>query len=84
MRHEQNFNISTDELANIGTGQIAYMRQVTGKEIEEAFPNAVEIHPDAQVWVLFAADGTPLALADNQGAAIANAFENDLVAVAVH
>jgi hypothetical protein len=85
MRTERELvNISQEDLATIGTGHIAYLRQTTGREISEAFPNAVNIAPDTKVWALFAADGTPLALADNEGAALANAFDNDLVAVAVH
>lgn len=76
--------ISEAELATIGSGHIAYLRQITGKEISEAFPNAVQIPPEARVWALFGADGTPLALSDDHGDAIASAFDNDLVPVAVH
>jgi hypothetical protein len=76
--------ISEAELATIGSGHIAYLRQITGAEISHAFPNAVKIPPQALVWALFAADGTPLALSDNQGAALASAFENDLVPVSVN
>ncbi|MEM7462156.1 MAG: DUF1150 domain-containing protein [Pseudomonadota bacterium] len=76
--------ISETELANIGSGHIAYLRQITGKEISEAFPNAMQIPPEAKVWALFGADGTPLALADDQGSAISSAFDNNLVPVAVH
>jgi hypothetical protein len=76
--------ISVRDLANIGSGHIAYMRRITGEEITKAFPNTVEIAPTAQVWALFAADGTPLVLSDNKGEALAGAFDNDLVPVAVH
>ena len=85
MRTERELpKISQAELAGMGAGYIAYLRQVTGRDIMEAFPNSVNLQPDAKVWALFAADGTPLALADNQGAALANAFDNNLVAVAVN
>ncbi|MGI9400802.1 MAG: DUF1150 family protein [Rhizobiaceae bacterium] len=76
--------ITQAELANIGSGHIAYLRQITGKEIADAFPDAVQIPAEARVWALFGADGTPLALTDDQGAAISSAFDNDLVPVAVH
>lgn len=85
MRTERELaKISPAELAGMGSGRVAYLRQTTGRAISEAFPNTVNIAPDAKVWALFAADGTPLALADNEGAALANAFDNNLVAVAVH
>ena len=85
MRAERELaKISPAQLAGIGAGQVAYLKQMTGKAISEAFPDTIDIAPDTKVWALFAADGTPLALADNEGAALANAFDNDLVAVAVH
>jgi hypothetical protein len=85
MRNETELaRISPEDLARIGAGHIAYLRQITGKEISQAFPNQVQIPEDAKVWALFAADGTPLALAENEGAALANAFSNNLMTVAVH
>ncbi|MEC9342349.1 MAG: DUF1150 family protein [Pseudomonadota bacterium] len=85
MRHETGFpEISPDDLARMGQGQVAYMRQISGAEIAEAFPGAVDIHADARVWALFGADGTPLAIADDAGGALSTAFQNDLMPVAVH
>jgi len=85
MRHETEFKaVSTDELARIGEGHIAYMRQLAGREISEAFPNMINIEPDVKVWALFGADGTPLAIADDAGGALSTAFQNNLLTVAVH
>ena len=85
MRHETEFTpITTEELARIGAGHIAYMRELSGQEITEAFPNLVELAPDAKVWALFGADGTPIALADDAGGALSSAFQNNLLPVAVH
>ncbi len=85
MRNETDFPaVSVEELAGIGAGHIAYLRLISGAEISRAFPDSVQIPENTCVWALFAADGTPLALADNEGSALASAFENDLVPVAVH
>ncbi|MEZ5801744.1 MAG: DUF1150 family protein [Nitratireductor sp.] len=85
MRHETSIPVMTaEELASLGAGKIAYMRKISGKEIAEAFPNSMEIAPEVLVWALFAADGTPLALADDAGGALSMAFTNDLVPVAIH
>ena len=85
MRHETEFRpISTDELAQIGNGHIAYLRQLAGSEIAEAFPNLVQIDPNVKVWALFGADGTPIAIADDAGGALSTAFQNNLLPVAVH
>jgi len=85
MRHEKELAAITEqELAAIGQGHIAYMRQLSGKEINEAFPGKVEIEPEARVWALFGADGTPIMLAGDAGAALQGAFQADLLPVAVH
>jgi hypothetical protein len=85
MRHETNFpTVSPDELAKLGQGRVAYMRQISGREIAEAFPGTVELDPNATVWALFGADGTPLAIADDAGGALSTAFQNDLMPVTVH
>ena len=85
MRMERDLTqITEEQLAEIGSGQIAYLREISGKEITDAFPGAIEIEPDARVWALFAADGTPIVLADDQGGALGSAFENDLVPLAIH
>ena len=85
MQHERNFpTISADDLADIGTGNIAYMRKITGEEIRKAFPDQIDIHPEAKVWALFAADGTPLALSGDEHGARSSALANDLVTVAVN
>jgi len=85
MRHETAFpTITPDELARMGAGHVAYMRCMSGRDIAQAFPGALEIEPEATVWALFGADGTPIAIADNAGGALSTAFQNDLTPVAVH
>ena len=85
MRHETQFaSVTPAELAAIGSGHIAYMRQLSGKQINEAFPSKISIEPEAHVWALFGADGAPIMLAGGASAALAGAFQNDLVPVAVH
>lgn len=85
MRHETDFpKVSHEELAGMGAGHIAYMRKISGAEIAAAFPGAVEVPAEAMVWALFAADGTPIALAEDAGSALGSAFENNLIPVSVH
>jgi hypothetical protein len=49
-----------------------------------AFPGKLQIDPDVKVWALFGADGTPIMLAGDAGAALQGAFQNDLLPVAIH
>lgn len=84
MRHEPRIAINPEQLAAIGAGHIAYLRELPGEEVSRLFPGAPPIAQGRKVWALFAADGAPLALAEDAGAAIAAAFENRLAPVAVH
>jgi hypothetical protein len=85
MRHEKELaSITPQELAAMGQGHIAYMRELSGKEINEAFPGKIQVDPDARVWALFGADGTPIVLAGDAGAALQGAFQAELMPVAVH
>jgi hypothetical protein len=76
--------ISLKELALLGDGEVAYIKQVDSNAAERLFP-ALESAPEGiDLYALLGADGTPIALTDSRNAAIANALENDLVPVSVH
>jgi hypothetical protein len=76
--------ISPEALAAIGGGEWAYLRKMTGAEIRAKFPGAPDVSAETDFFAVFGADGTPLALADTQQAALANMVANDLTPVAVH
>ena len=76
--------ISTHELAAMGGGKIAYVRALRGDELCRLFPQAPQMQPDQQIYLLLAADGSPLVIADSEQAAVANAWDNDLVTVSLH
>jgi len=85
MRHERlPSSITTDELARLGTDQVAYMKRMTSDEVIAAFPEAIDLSPGLKLWVLFAADGSPLVVADDQGSVFSTAFHNDLRPVSLH
>jgi len=76
--------MSLKELALLGDGEVAYIRQVDSDAAEMLFP-ALEDAPEViDLFAVLGADGTPIALTDSRTAAIANAIENDLVPVSVH
>ncbi len=77
-------NVTTAELAAIGGGRIAYLKAMSSDDIREIFPNAPELSPGMQLFALLGADGTPIVLADSREAALANAWENELVTLSVH
>ncbi len=76
--------LSAHEFAALGGGRIAYVRAMRGEELSRLFPQAPAIRPDQNIYVLLAADGSPLVIADSQQAAVANALQHDLVPVSLH
>jgi len=77
-------NISTEALAHLGDGQIAYIRAIRSEDVSAMFPQAPQIAPGLQLFALHAADGTPIMITDSREAAVANARSNELQTLSVH
>lgn len=77
-------DVTVEQLAQMGDGSIAYVRQMASEEVQQVFPQVGPIQPGLRLFALFAADGSPILLADSRSAAIANAWEHDLETVSVH
>ncbi|MEX6508340.1 DUF1150 family protein [Jiella sp. M17.18] len=76
--------ITESDLAAIGEGHLAYLRRMTSDEIRARFPAAQAIQPGLNLWALFSADGTPLAVSDDRGSILESASENELQTVSIH
>ena len=76
--------MSRRELAQLGDGEVAYIKQLDPEVAEKLFPALQSTPRGIDLFAVVGADGTPLALTDSRNAAIANAIENDLVPVSVH
>ena len=77
-------SISTKELALLGDGEVAYIKQLDSDSAKRLFPTFDDSPEGIDLFAVLSADGTPLALTDSRNAAIANAIENDLVPLSVH
>lgn len=73
-----------DVFAQLGGGEIAYLRPVRSEEVRTLFPQAPQFAPGLKLWALLSAEGRPILLTDSKAAAVANAHENDLETVSVH
>jgi len=73
-----------DALAHFGDGRLAYVKAIRSEDVAGLFPQAPQIEPGIKLFVLHAADGTPMMLTDTREAAIANAWSHELEAVSVH
>ena len=76
--------MSPTELALLGDGEVAYIKQVDPDAVELLFPTLDDTPEGLDLYAVLGADGTPIALTDSRNAAIANAIENDLVPLSVH
>lgn len=76
--------VTRQELAHIGEGAVAYMREMDAEDLQGKFPGIPDMEPGTKLWALFAANGQPILLADARDAALAGAFQNDLEPVSLH
>lgn len=82
--NEMDFELTPQELAALGGGKIAYLKPILSDKIGEMFPGAPELAPGLSLFMLLAADGSPIMITDSKDAAIANAWEHDLETVSLH
>ncbi len=76
--------ITQEALAQLGDGEIAYVRAIRSEDVAAMFPQAPTVEPGVQLFSLHAADGTPIMLTDTREAALANAWSQELETVSVH
>jgi hypothetical protein len=76
--------ITENEFAHLGEGAIAYVRQITSDDLKARFPGLPEIKPGLDLWAVFAANGQPMMVADEQAVAISAAVNRDLRPVAIN
>jgi hypothetical protein len=80
----KSIEISPEALAQLGDGEIAYVKTIRSEDVHTLFPQVPEIEPGLKLFALHAADGTPIMLTDSREAAIANAASQQLEMVSVH
>lgn len=77
-------DMSQSEFAELGGGEVAYIKTLTSDEAHRMYP-AIEGLPDGiNLYALHAADGTPLALTDSMQAALGHALGDELVIASIH
>ncbi len=81
---ERKITVTPSQLAHIGEGAVAYLREIDSDDLKGRFPGLPEIASGLKLWALFAANGQPILLTDARDSAIAGAFENDLTPVSIH
>jgi hypothetical protein len=81
---EGKLKLTDVEFARLGGGRMAYIREI-GVERAAVLMGDSETFPrGSKLYCLYGADGTPMAISGSEEAAIANAFEHELLPMPVH
>lgn len=70
--------------AAFGGARLAYVRAARSEDVAFLCPDAPLLAPGERVFVLHAADGTPILVTESREAAIANAAHERLETVSLH
>jgi hypothetical protein len=76
--------MSARDLATLAWRRLAYVRVARSEDVGFFCPEAPLLAPGRDVFVLYAADGTPILVTDSHEAAVANASEEKLEALSLH
>ena len=72
------------EFARLGGGAVGYIREIDGERAEMLLGGAAAVPQGARLFCLYHADGSPVSISGSREAAVANAMQQELVAVAGH
>ena len=76
--------LSTEQLAQLGEGLVAYVKPMRSEDVGAMFPEIPGLEPGTQLFALLGASGKPLIVTDSRDAALANAMQNELHMVSLH
>ena len=76
--------LSPEEFAILAGSRLAYVRPARSEDVAGFCPDAPMLAPGQIVFVLHAADGTPILVTDSLESAKANAEQESLEAVSLH
>jgi hypothetical protein len=81
-----NFNIkmTEDQFAHLGGGMVAYVREIEGREAVKMLGQQIKVAPEAKLFCLYNADGSPISISGSREAAMNSALEHELVPASVH
>ena len=76
--------MSEIDLARLGGGEVAYIREMTTAQARRLFPAVQGLPRGGVLFALHGADGTPIALTDSRQAAIGHAVDGELRVASLH
>ncbi len=76
--------LSPEMRATLGENRLAYIKAIRSEEVAFLSPEAPMLPAGHRLFVLHAADGTPILLAESREAALADAERHQIETVSVH
>jgi hypothetical protein len=76
--------MSPESFAALGENRLAYIKAIRSEEVAFLCADAPMLPPGHRVFVLLAADGTPILLADSREAVLADAASQQIETVSLH
>jgi len=76
--------LSSEAFAALGENRIAYVRAMRSEDVAFLCADAPMLEAGFHVFVLHAADGTPILMADSREQVLADAAENQIETVSLH
>ncbi len=76
--------MSTEQLAHLGGGVLAYVRKIEAVAAAKLLGDQMQVPANAELFCLYNANGAPISISQNYQAAIGSANEHDLIAATVH
>lgn len=81
---DQKTAVSTEQLAHIGGGVLGYIREIEGKAAARLLGNQIPVPPNAVLFCLYNANGSPISISPTHEGAIGSAIEHELIPASVH
>jgi hypothetical protein len=78
------FQLSVEELAQLGNGALSYIREIEGRDVIKMVGEQARVRPDAKLFCLFNANGSPISISGTREAAAVSANEHELVTISLH
>jgi len=77
-------HFSINDLAIFGDGVLAYIKPISLNDAKNIIGDLGDVPVDINLFCLFSANGTPLAISDNPQTAFENAIDHDLEPIFLH
>ena len=84
MDMKKSVDLSPQDLALLGEGDLGYIREIEVKEARRLLGGQASVSNESKLFCLYNADGTPVSISGSKEAAMGSAFEHELMPMSVH